>query len=342
MDIAKIFESYPKLSVKNERVTQNPNTISWKNYILGKMVLHKRSFSEAKDYFELAIQSDSSNIYARTSLAAMYLELGFKAEKEGKSPAPSFSLADKYLKSVQKLDSSDTQNYQCYAKYYILTQKWNQAEAQLRNIIDKNPYNPYAYFYLTQLHSSRYQDLGFRNEEELLQHALNLFPGFVEAAISLSDYYYNYLQDHEKALGVLERMLQINPNQVDLLMNIGKLYISANKVLPALDIFRKIIELQPANSNAYYNLGILYYNTEEYEAALKLFERAIKIDNHLDSHLYIAYIFEKFYQATEDSSKRTDYYNQAIKYLRLRIRYRKGQDDQYAETARKHLAYLLQ
>ena len=154
-------------------------------------------------------------------------------------------------------------------------------------------------------------------------------------------HYYNYKQDHKPALEVLQRMLKINPNQVSVLMNLGKIYISANKVLPVINTYKKIIEINPTKSNAYYNLGILYYNTKEYESALKLFQRAIKIDNHPDSHLYSAYIFEKMYKAEKDSIKRTEYFENAIHHLRLRIRNRRGQDDQYAETAREHLFYLL-
>lgn len=342
LNIAKTLANQldPELK-KNCANLQNVKQSVLKNYTLGKFLLQKNSASEAKDYFELAIKHDSTFIHAWTYLAAANLELGRKAEKSGTSPLEFYNSAKKSLESAQKLDSTDTQNNQFYAKHYIITQKWGLAEIKLRQMIKQNPFNPYIYLYLTQLHSSRYMDLGFENEEDLLEHALALYPGFVDAAISLSDYYYNYKQDYKPALKVLQRMLKINPSQVSVLMNLGKIYISANKVLPVINTYKKIIEIDPTNSNAYYNLGILYFNTKEYESALKLFQRAIKIDNHPDSHLYSAYIFEKMYKAEKDSIKRTEHFENAIHHLRLRIRNRRGQDDQYAETAREHLFYLL-
>lgn len=341
--IARTIKKHLPIKIKiNNSNWQNIEQFSLKNYILGKHSLLKSEPSEAKDYFELAINYDSSFVNAWTYLAATNLQLGLNVKKNGHSPIQFYSDAKNCLETAQKLDNHVAQNNQFYAKYYILVEKWDHAETKLRQMIKQNPYNPYSYLLFAQLHSSRYMDLGFENEEKLLRHALSLFPGFVEAAISLSDYYYNYLQDSKKAIEVLQQFLAINPNQIALLLSLGKLYIAANQALPVMATFKKVIEFDPNNSNAYYNLGIFYFNSKDYETALKLFERAIKIDGHLDSHLYIAYIYEKMSNKTEESSsKHKEYFDKAIKHFRLRIRNRRGQADLYAETARKHLFHLL-
>ena len=63
---------------------------------------------------------------------------------------------------------------------------------------------------------------------------------------------------------------------------------------------------------------------------MRFFEKAIEIDNHLNSHLYMAYIYEL----------RGDMDN-AVKHLRLRIRHKTGPDDEFAEEARKHLFKIM-
>jgi len=342
LNIARRIKSHLREEIEiNGSNRQNIEQLPLKNYILGKFALLADSASQAIEYLELATKYDSSFSRSFTYLAAANLQLGLKAKKSGHSSIQFYKSAKNCLEIAQKLNRSDSQNNIFYAKYYILMEKWNHAETILRQLITQDPNNPYSYLYLTQLHPSRYMDLDFKNEEELLRHALYLFPGFVEAAISLSDYYYNYLQDSKKAIEILQQMLTINPNQIAILTSLGKLYIAANQALPVMTTFKKIIEIDPLNSGVYYNLGIFYYNSEDYETALKLFKRAIKIDNHLDSHLYLAYIYEKMHKTEESHLKRKEHLNKAIEHLRIRIRNRRGQDDLYAETARKHLFYLL-
>ena len=113
-------------------------------------------------------------------------------------------------------------------------------------------------------------------------------------------------------------------------MALGKIYIVRNEMIPLMDVLTKVIRLDPDNADAYYNLGILYYNSNDYDNAKRFFNRAIQINNHLNSHLYLAYIFEL--EGNLDM---------AIKHLRLRIHYKTGSDDEFAEEARKHLYKLM-
>ena len=145
----------------------------------------------------------------------------------------------------------------------------------------------------------------------------------------LADHYL-FENQREKAIQVLNQFLDINSNSVPALMALGKIYLVRNEILKIIEIYNRVLELEPDNSNAYYNLGILYYNSKDYDNAEKFLKRAIAIDNHLNAHLYLAYLYEL-----------NGEYSKAIEYLRNRVRYRKGMDDEFAEEARKHLFKLL-
>jgi tetratricopeptide (TPR) repeat protein len=192
-----------------------------------------------------------------------------------------------------------------------------------------NPNQPRLYLSLSRLHPSRYQKLGFKNEVQLYKRAIFINPCYEDGYLMLSDFYL-FENQREKAIQVLEQFLIINPNSVPALMALGKIYIVRNEILKIIEIYNRVLELEPNNSGAYYNLGILYYNSKDYDNAEKFLKRAVEIDNHLNSHLYLAYLYEIKGE-----------YDQAIEHLRKRIRYRKGLDDEFAEEARKHLFKIL-
>ena len=171
--------------------------------------------------------------------------------------------------------------------------------------------------------------LGYENEEQLFRKAIFFNPCYEDAYLMLSDLYL-FENKRQQAIEVLQRILEINPDSVPVLMALGKIYLIRNDILKIIEVFNRVIELEPGNSDAYYNLGILYYNSEDYDNAEKFLKRAVAIDNHLNSHLYLAYLYE--IKGEQEI---------AIEHLRDRIRYRKGLDDEFAEEARKCLFDLI-
>jgi tetratricopeptide (TPR) repeat protein len=101
-------------------------------------------------------------------------------------------------------------------------------------------------------------------------------------------------------------------------------------VINIIQTYKKVLAIDPKNIIAFFNLGIAYYFDEKLEEAKGFFQRAIALGNHLDSHLYLGVIY-----AQQDEK------DKAIHHLRVRIRYRSGSDDTYAEEARKLLYDLI-
>jgi tetratricopeptide (TPR) repeat protein len=342
LKIAKKFQN--RIFDQNSIQTSNLpkfRTSSLILYYRAQNAVFENKIASANSLINQAIKEDSTNTYFWLLLAETKLKEGAFAKKNGETYQSAYDLAWRCLKTAHRLDSSLTQINQLKAQYYILTEKWAGAEQELITLYRINPNLPLIYLYFSQLHPSRFHLIGFENEIKLLERALFLNPGYLPAAMSLADYYIDFLQDRRKAIATLNKMLEINPNQTQVLMRLGQLYISENNNFQVMEIFRKILELEPDNSNAYYNLGIYYHNHEDMKNALNLFERAIQIDNHLDAHLYAAYIFEHNCSTEPDSVRRDSLLNQAIEHLRYRLKNKRGKDDPYAKAAREHLYQIF-
>ncbi len=299
-----------------------------------KFITAKEHYQNAR--FENAIQVAGEAIAADSNLVEAYLlagksnfELALEKRKQGEVPVELFEKSREFFEETIRLDSTNSEAFTFLGEYYVYSERWSLAEEALSLAYQLNPNFARIYLSLSLLHDSRYRKLGFKNEEQLYKRAIFMNPCYEDAYLMLSDYYL-YANNRKDAVRVLKKYLKINPNSVRSLMALGKMYLVRNEMLKIVEVFNRVLELEPDNSDAYYNLGILYYNSKDYENAENFFKRALAIDNHLNSHLYLAYIYEEQGKLEE-----------AIKHLRYRIRYRKGRDDEFAEEARKHLYNLI-
>ena len=250
-------------------------------------------------------------------------------KKKGKNPLEDFQPAKSLLLKSLSLDEKDPKTLRLLAELYLINERWNQAAEFFRESFKRNPWDSKTYVDFTYLHPSRYSDLGFKNEKNLLEKAIFVNPLDFDARLTLADIYAGKNRP-DLASKAVKEILRINPNCVDALMKLGNIYMTQNDLLNSLEIYQKVTELDPENGEVFYNLGIVYYYQKDYDTAIKFFEHAIKSVDHVDSHLYLAYIYEQ----KKDM-------NRAITHLRTRIAKRSGRDDKFAEEARKHLFQIM-
>ncbi len=233
------------------------------------------------------------------------------------------------LQRVLRHDSLRVAPYLLLGQCYLQQKKWNEAEKMLRRARALDQRESKSFIYFAQLHASRYQQDGFDNELELFERALALNPFDVEAVVGAAEYLFrnNRVPD---AKALLAKYQQINPNNLAVLMTLGRFYISQGDAQNVMTTYERIIQLDSKDANAFYNLGIAYYNHKDFDHALQFFERAIKLADHADARMYLAHIHEQ--RGEMDKS---------VAYLRERIRLSAGDDDVFAAEARKHLYKIL-
>ncbi|MBD3288259.1 tetratricopeptide repeat protein [candidate division KSB1 bacterium] len=287
-------------------------------------------FNEAIEELAKAIAADSTNSAAHLLAAETYYAQAVKEHaKNEKSAIREFSNTRFFLDEAIVRDSLNDENYRLLGEYYIFNERWARAEEALYKAWQLNSNNPRIYPPYARFHEFRYQKIGFQNEEQLYERAIYLNPFYEKAYLLLSSHHV-FNNSRDKGMQVLHDYLQLNPESIRAMMALTKIHIVRNEVMPALNLLEKVIKLDPDRADAFYNLGIVYYNTEDFDNAKRFFKRAIEISNHLNSYLYLAYINEK------EGDK-----EQAIAYLRKRIHYKTGFDDEFAEVAREHLYKLI-
>lgn len=300
-----------------------------KNYFLAKFMLFNENTELAFKFGELAVKEDSTSAICLNLLAELYMKRGYEVKNKGESPLNDYNRAKTILQKALLVEKTQSTSLWLMAELYLMNKKWNQAEDYLRDALIANPMDPRIYFDFTQLYPSRYEDLGFKNEKDLLIRAIYINPCFFEARLTLANYY-DFKNRQDLVLNEINKVLFINPKSLDGLMALGKFYITQNDMLNILQTYEKIINLEPDHEEAYYNLGIVYYHAKDYDTAIKYFKKAIQLGDHLDSYLYLAYIYEIKGEI-----------DKAIDYLRIRIRKRTNEEDRFAEEARKHLFQIM-
>ncbi|MFQ5629963.1 MAG: tetratricopeptide repeat protein, partial [bacterium] len=216
------------------------------------------------------------------------------------------------------------------ANGYYWREKFNEAAVYTLRAFRNSAYGDSKVLnQLAKLHFSRYRPLGFLNEIEIYTRSLHYNPGDIEAALELAAVQIQ-LKQTVKAQELLETYCRIFPDNLRLLRSLGEIYVVRGLSSKIFTTYEKILEYDPKDADAYYNLGIYYFNSEDTLNASKFFQKAIKVGNHLNSRLYLAKIAEK-------QNKIDD----AIAFLRERIRLKTGEDDVYAEEARRHLLEIM-
>jgi tetratricopeptide (TPR) repeat protein len=119
----------------------------------------------------------------------------------------------------------------------------------------------------------------------------------------------------ERALQLLERAHQLNPDHVDTAVNLSSTYILTKKFPKAVDILEPLVEKQPDQAMLWTNLGAAYLGNpilardEEQKKAIAAFERALTIDPLAPS---VAYNIGLIYRDRGEKEKAIQWFTQAL------------------------------
>ncbi len=92
--------------------------------------------------------------------------------------------------------------------------------------------------------------------------------------------------------------LEVNPRHSPSLVNLGNIYSSNNKPKKAFEYYQKAIRYSPDSSDARYNLGTFYLKSKDYSKALLEFQTVIELDkNKKEAYLNLASIYLTLYRS---------------------------------------------
>ncbi len=83
--------------------------------------------------------------------------------------------------------------------------------------------------------------------------------------------------DSEQAKSMLLKALDIDPENIPCLTQLGFIYVEQKDYQSAIVTFRKVATVKPDFAHAYFNLGYLYWETKDYAQAKDMYQRVIEL-----------------------------------------------------------------
>ena len=92
-------------------------------------------------------------------------------------------------------------------------------------------------------------------------------------------------KNHQKnnlkvAENLYNRILEINPNQIEVVYLLGSLLLQARNFIKAKLLLQKAIKINPNHVDAHNNLGLVFKELKEYQKAKDSYEKAIQINSN--------------------------------------------------------------
>lgn len=277
------------------------------HYNQGKYYEVKGDLKKAYIFYRRAIQTDDTHLPSWKALANLYylakdwdnaLEYYYYVIKyESSNPEIYSKIGDIYnalgkyseaLKMYQKAWFFEPESLEYYIKIagsLFLCNKTNDSIESYLSIIQKNPDCFKAMYELGIIYykTGRYSKACFYLEKALEYELYNQ-----EILVCLGSLYQE-LGELEKAIEIYSRLEEINPNSALVLHNFACVYYQTKSFNFAQEKLEKLISLGKAASKSHILLGLVYESLEEIDKAIINYENAIIIDPYdISSYLYLA------------------------------------------------------
>ena len=142
----------------------------------------------------------------------------------------------------------------------------------------------------------------------------------------------------EKAMSYFDKILEIDPENVQALMNKGSILGTLGSHSEAIYYYDKILEIEPNNTSILNNKGTAFSNLEKYSEALSYFDKVLQIDpaNKLAMSLK-SYVLTNFFL----DSPRNEIFQRMVIYTQIIIRNSNDNLVLYLESERALLPSLV-
>lgn len=252
-------------------------------------------------------------------LASYYLLLADAYKNVGKLDA-----AAGFIEKAITFKPKKIENFLLLGKISLLQQNMNKARYAFSNVIVQDSLNIEAHYYLAEVYNASdnpkkalihyqkvmnlaaeqpfdqmhtvYHNVGklyyakslYDNAEKYLKDAHNLVPRDPIILRDLALFYYKTDKD-SKAVHYYERLLQIEPHDIEAYYVLGALALHADKNQDAVKYFRSGIDIASSDGNLHYFLGIGYTKINEFNWAIIVLKKAIALGVSNSEMLYGTY-----------------------------------------------------
>ncbi len=264
-DTSSILNSKDSIHIKinklNELIAQNPKNADLFND-MSNLYIQKQDFDSAFINIRKALLLDSSKSSFYCTLSDIYFANG-KIDKSSEA-----------LSKALVLDPNNNDAYLKQAEIYFIVENYDKCFEFLHKAVNIQKVNPKAYF----IQGMSFKQMGDTAKAiSAMQTAVEQDPGYFDAYIQLG--LMNAAMHNKLAIEYYNDALNIDPQSIEALYNLGMFYQENNMIDNALVSYNSILKIDPQNKHATYNIGYIYLvYLEKFNEAIKYFSEAVKID----------------------------------------------------------------
>ena len=138
------------------------------------------------------------------------------------------------------------------------------------------------------------------------------------------------LEKYEEALIYLDKILIIDPNDIEILIRKGKSCEALGKTEQAIECFNQILSIQTSNVDALRGMAIIFINQEKYEDAMINLDQILQTDpNPFEAMYFKGIVLEQLGQ----HAQAVNYYLKSLKIT--------SNDTSVLQSISLHLVHLL-
>lgn len=298
--------------------------------------LNPKSFIQALEYYNKALDIDKNYALVFSDLAQMYGKWGYIRQQNGQEFQSYLKQALNYGQQAVNIAPNIGASHKGLGIAYYKNANVPKAKLEMEKAIELNPNDSESYFFMWNIN---HED----ENSENIKKSISLNPAFAPAYNELGNLMQNK-KEYSKAIEYYQKALEINPGFAYAYMNIGNVYTEIKNFDKAIDSYQKAIEMDPDFSFAYVYLGNAYRSLNKLDDAVKNYQQAIKINPDF-VHAYNN--LGNIYHTNQNYQDAINNYQQAIKinpefntaYYNLGLAYEaKGDKVKAVETYNQYLA----
>ncbi|NOZ43630.1 MAG: tetratricopeptide repeat protein, partial [bacterium] len=129
--------------------------------------------------------------------------------------------------------------------------------------------------------------------EKVLIEGLAIAPNNKEFNQLLADLYFT-MGNYNKALSLLKKIIQLDPQSHNAIRQIGEIYLITGDFETAELLIEKAISLKPSNPKYYISMVEVFYNTGRKKEAINIMEKVVRLRPTNTSYIFtLANLYEE-------------------------------------------------
>ncbi|GAB4370300.1 MAG: hypothetical protein Kow0042_12480 [Calditrichia bacterium] len=180
----------------------------------------------------------------------------------------------------EKVEKNYVKMNECFDKSLALSPQFSTEIEQIRTTYFAENYNDALQNYYSKARSEQDPE----RRKKLYEMAAKKFfiahqiaPNRTEPLIPM---YVSFLEigDTTSAEAFLNKAVELNPQDDELLVGVGDFYYKINKYAKARELYSRAIEINPQNVNAHLAMGEAYAAEQQWDNAIKHFNRGMELE----------------------------------------------------------------